>query len=253
MVSYLFNQWCSLTDANVLLQHIVAVELNTRKEIKVETLDLILTKDITEMINDGSRSLNVLADFILRYAMLMRNKTQMKEALKAKQEEATPECRRKNQFPCALDIMTVHDVGFTWMQFKNHEKAWRDTVMNVDDDGGGGSGGGPEQDSDNKSRNKSLWSSSMGGRKNGGSVLHREGQEYYEKICSFITNFKADQGYEVFQFICNNKAQQLGFIHKHKEMSDLPTPRSRAKGTESDSRPIPTFTREITPVRQESV
>jgi hypothetical protein len=169
------------------LQHIVAVELNTRKEIKVETLDLILTKDITEMINDGStHSLNVLADFILRYTMLMRNKTQMKEALKAKQEEATPECRRKNQFPCALDIMTVHDVGFTWMQFKNHEKAWRDTVMNVDDDGGGGSGGGPEQDSDNKSRNKSLWSSSMGGRKNGGSVLHREGQEYYEKICSLL-------------------------------------------------------------------
>ena len=191
MVSYLFRGSCSLTDANVLLQHFVTVELNTRKEIKVETLDLILTKDITEMINDGStHSLNVLADFILRYTMLMRNKTQMKEALKAKQEEATPECRRKNQFPCALDIMTVHDVGFTWMQFKNHEKAWRETVMNVDDDGGGG----PEQDSNKKSRNKSLWSSSMGGRKNGGSVLHREGQEYYEKICSFITNFKADQG-----------------------------------------------------------
>ena len=251
MVSYLFRGSCSLTDANVLLQHIVAVELNTRKEIKVETLDLILTKDITEMINDGSRSLNVLADFIMRYTMLMRNKTQMKEALKAKQEEATPECRRKNQFPCALDIMTVHDVGFTWMQFKNHEKAWRDTVMNVDDDGG--SGGGPEQDSGNKSRNKSLWSSSMGGRKNGGSVLHREGQEYYEKICSFITNFKADQGYEVFQFICNNKAQELGFIRKHNEMPDLPTPRGRAKEAESYSRPIPTFTREITPVRQESV
>ena len=176
----------------------------------------------------------------------------MKEALKAKQEEATPECRRKNQFPCALDIMTVHDVGFTWMQFKNHEKAWRDTVMNVEDDDGCG-GPEPEQDNNKKSRNKSLWSSSMGGRKNGGSVLHQEGQEYYEKICSFITNFKADQGYEVFQFICNNKAQQLGFIHKHKEMSDLPTPRGRAKETASDSRPIPTFTREITPVRQESV
>ena len=250
MVSYLFRGSCSLRDANVFLQHFVTVELNTRKEIKVETLDLILTKDITEMINDGStHSLNVLADFILRYTMLMRNKTQMKEALKAKQEEATPECRRKNQFPCALDIMTVHDVGFTWMQFKNHEKAWRDTVMNVDEDGGGG----PEKDSNKKSRNKSLWSSSMGGRKNGGSVLHREGQEYYEKICSFITNFKADQGYEVFQFICNNKAQQLGFIHKHKEMSDLPTPRGRAKETASDSRPIPTFTREITPVREESV
>lgn len=249
MVSYLFRGSCSLRDANVFLQHIVTVELNTRKEIKIETLDLILTKDITEMINDGSGSLNVLADFILRYAMLMRNKTQMKEALKAKQEEATPECRRKNQFPCALDIMTVHDVGFTWMQFKNHEKAWRDTVMNVHDDGGDV----PEQDSNKKSRNKSLWSSSMGGRKNGGSVLHREGQEYYEKICSFITNFKADQGYEVFQFICNNKAQQLGFIHKHKEMSDLPTPRGRAKETASDSRPIPTFTREITPVREESV
>jgi hypothetical protein len=226
----LFNQWCSLTDANVLLQHIVAVELNTRKEIKVETLDLILTKDITEMINDGSRSLNVLADFIMRYAMLMRNKTQMKEALKAKQEEATPECRRKNQFPCALDIMTVHDVGFTWMQFKNHEKAWRDTVMNVEDDDGCG-GPEPEQDNNKKSRNKSLWSSSMGGRKNGGSVLQPEGEKYYEEICSFIRNFKADQGYEVFQFVCNNKAQELGFIRKHNEMPDLPTASACAHNT----------------------
>jgi hypothetical protein len=125
--------------------------------------------------------------------------------------------------------------------------------MNVDDEGGGG----PEQDSNKKSGNKSLWSSSMGGRNNGGSVLHPDGQEYYEKICSFITNFKADQGYEVFQFICNNKAQQLGFSHKHKEMSDLPTPRARANKTGSDcgdsAGPIPTFTREITPVCQESV
>ena len=71
----------------------------------------------------------------------------------------------------------------------------------------------------------------MGGRKNGGSVLQPEGEKYYEEICSFIRNFKADQGYEVFQFVCNNKAQELGFIRKHKEMPGLPTPSARAHNT----------------------
>jgi hypothetical protein len=64
-----------------------------------------------------------------------------------------------------LDFVEVHDVAFTWMEFKNPADCWTRDIMNVED---------PTKNKEKK-KPKSLWSGTIGGRKKGGSVLDDDG------------------------------------------------------------------------------
>jgi hypothetical protein len=217
--------------------------------MKAETLDIILASSPRMLLGSVSHMLDGLATFIMKYTMCIRNKTKIKEDLKNAQRTAEPDDEQKNQFECALDFVTVHDVAFTWMEFKNHADNWTREIMNVED---------PTKNKEKK-KPKSLWSGKMGGRKLGGSMLEDEGRVYYADVTDFIERLMDDEHYFVFQKICNAKARELGYIKDIEMMPDLPpaTDGGTAVTNVEAVIKVPTFKRptprRVTPARQEAV
>jgi hypothetical protein len=218
--------------------------------MKAETLDIILASSPRMLLGSVSHMLDGLATFIMKYTMCIRNKTKIKEDLKNAQRKAEPDDEQKNQFECALDFVEVHDVAFTWMEFKNHADNWTREIMNVED---------PTKNKDKKKKPKSLWSGKMGGRKLGGSMLEDEGRVYYADVTDFIERLMDDEHYAVFQKICNAKARELGYIKDIEKMPDLPPATDGGTVVTNDEAVIkvPTFKRptprRVTPARQEAV
>jgi hypothetical protein len=110
-----------------------------------------------------------------------------------------PEDERKNMFKCVLDFQTNIDVAFTWMQYVNHCKEWRYEKMNIDN---------PDSDE----RVTPLFTSTMGGRKNGGSHLSKKGLDLYKGVIEFINDFKKNEAYGIFQRLCNMKAREYRIL-----------------------------------------
>jgi hypothetical protein len=104
----------------------------------------------------------------------------IKASLRSEQQEVydeDPEEEEKNNFRCVLDFQTNVDVAFTWMQYVNHFEEWKFKKLNV---------AAPE----GEHRWIPKFTGVMGGRKNGGCVLDDEGSALYERVKTWMAQFK---------------------------------------------------------------
>lgn len=179
------------------------VEVNTQREIKVDTLKKILDIGADKLLRESSELLTTLAQFLVQYTLCTCNKSDLKDKMASAQREAyqkNPEDERKNMFKCVLDFQTNIDVAFTWMQYVNHCEEWRYKKLNI---------ATPDSDDD---RVTPLFTAGMGGRKNGGSHLAKDGLDLYKNVIKFINDFRDNEDYDIFQRLCNMKAREYRIL-----------------------------------------
>jgi hypothetical protein len=171
----------------------------------------------------------------------------IKASLRSEQQEVydeDPEEEEKNNFRCVLDFQTNVDVAFTWMQYVNHFEEWKFKKLNV---------AAP----DGEQRWTPKFTGVMGGRKNGGCVLDDEGLALYERVKTWIAQFKIDENYEVFQKLCNSMSRQYGLIKdvksKRKDTRDVREVHDNDEASASALADLPVFDfgAVVSPVQQE--
>jgi hypothetical protein len=214
------------------------VEVNTGREIKVDTLKKMLDIGADKLLRESSELLKTLAQFLVQYTLCICNKSDLKDKMASAQREAhqkNPEDERKNMFKCVLDFQTNIDVAFTWMQYVNHCEEWRYKKMNI---------ATPDSDDD---RVTPLFTGDMGGRKNGGSHLSKKGLDLYKTVIGFINDFRQNEAYGIFQRLCNMKAREYRILKTLKvpqdndDDDDDANVRTRAPATATTIVEIPLF------------
>lgn len=127
----------------------------------------------------------------------------MKNLLRSEQEntyEESPDDEEDNNFGCVLDYMTNVDVAFTWMQYVNHFEEWKFKKLNI------------ATPDDGKTKWVPKFTGVMGGRKNGGCILDKDGSDLYDSVKTWIAQFRMDKNYYVFKKLCNGMSRQYGLI-----------------------------------------
>lgn len=190
--------------------------MNTPHEVKSEDLTEILDSNPDRLLQESSPLLGKLADFILRYAILIANKEAILQQVKLDQSKVHQEdakLQRQNLFSCVLCCLQPTAVAYVWMQFDNHSGEWKDKKMN-----------GQLSKEAAKKLEVAKYTSKKGGRKTGGSSVSRDGLTLYDKVERFIERFTYHECYDVFQRICNRKAKEYGLLEEltDENTSDVP-------------------------------
>jgi hypothetical protein len=211
--------------------------MNTPREVDINALDSILDMGAEGILADTGPAQDTLADFILRYVILIANKDKLVRDVKESQMEGhefDPKLQRQNKFKCPFCVLTEVDMAFVWMQIKNHCHEWRYHKLKVI----GSSVKEGERDSI-----RSKYTSNKGGRKNKGSVLSAEGLILYQRVEAFVEQLKAHDNYDVFQRMCNRKAKDYGLIEEIEDIPELPPPKVVKDASDDDvvSIAVPTF------------
>ena len=229
--------FCVLTLRMFCITH--TVEMNTPHEIKVKDLNDILDTSPDTLLQESSPLLGKLADFVLRYVILIGGRETILQQVKASQLEVhqdDAQRQRKNNFQCVLCHIHPPAVAYVWMQFDNHSDEWSQRKMM-----------GPASASKDKVKDLQVpkYTSVKGGRKNGGSCISSDGKLLYDRVERFVEQFTGHESYDVFQRACNRKAKDYGLLEEIMDTKMPALPMATPVAAQDDGVQtvcVPTFT-----------